>query len=349
MKKILFLTEREIKDFVSIKPYKRSKQVPLLAASSVALPLFVGLYFGNLQTALPAALGGLVAIYYSPGSAFPIRMIKMMVCSFGFILSYAIGLVFSFNPIVSSFVLGVWAVLIHWVNIYYKSKPPGSFFFIMLAAMGCYLPYDLDLIPIRIGMLTIGTMTTCILAFVFSGLTFKKSNEQHTLVIEKDRPVSPVESIIIGIFMFLAFFSGHFFKFENPVWIPISCLAIMQGVSKYHIWQRTYHRIIGTFLGVALCWLMLSFFQSPLYVCILIFVMQLLVEMFITRHYALAVLFLTPLTILLSELGNPELPDRDILIMTRMIDIVVGSVLGCIGGLLIYVDWKKLSQLKTNP
>ncbi len=33
--------------------------------------------------------------------------------------------------------------------------------------------------------------------------------------------------------------------FENPYWIPISCLAVMQGSSSRHIWLRAVQRIIG--------------------------------------------------------------------------------------------------------
>lgn len=271
-----------------------------------------------------------------------------MVCSFGLIASYGIGLIFSFNPVVSSLAVGILAVIVHWISIYYKSKPPGSFFFIMLAAMGCYLPYDLTLVPVRIGMLGIGTMGACILAFVFSWVTYRRNDSvvNYSLILEKKRVVSLVESCVIGVFMFIAFYSGHYFEFHNSVWIPISCLAVMQGVSRYHILQRSYHRIIGTVGGVGLCWVLLSVFQSPLSICMAIFVMQFLVEIFITRHYALAVFFITPLTILLAELGHPALADRDILVMARLIDIAAGSILGMLGGWLIYTNWLRYDVVK---
>ena len=50
----------------------------------------------------------------------------------------------------------------------------------------------------------------------------------------------------------------------------------------------------------------------------------------------LAVIFITPLTILLAEAGaNMQLPP-DVIIQARLIDIVVGSVIGVVGGVFLH-------------
>lgn len=46
-----------------------------------------------------------------------------------------------------------------------------------------------------------------------------------------------VESFIVGFFMFSSLLIGHLCEFSKPYWIPISCLAVMQGATTYHIWS----------------------------------------------------------------------------------------------------------------
>ena len=69
----------------------------------------------------------------------------------------------------------------------------------------------------------------------------------------------------------------------------------------YLVWQRSLQRILGTFLGLGPCWLLLGGSTSPVYLCICIMVLQLIVEMLVVRQYALAVIFITPLTIFLGS------------------------------------------------
>ncbi|WP_414629294.1 FUSC family protein [Neotamlana nanhaiensis] len=97
----------------------------------------------------------------------------------------------------------------------------------------------------------------------------------------------------------------------------MSCAALMQGASRYHIWQPTFQRILRTLLSLALCWLILSATNSIVILYILIIPLQLILEMLITRNYALAVIFITPLAIFLSEAANPIISNPNVSIMLR--------------------------------
>lgn len=58
--------------------------------------------------------------------------------------------------------------------------------------------------------------------------------------------------------------------------------------------------------------------------------------MLVVRHYALAVVFITPMTLFLAELGQGNRLDADLLIRTRLLDIVIGSLIGAVGGWLLH-------------
>src|SRR3546814_8722819 len=47
--------------------------------------------------------------------------------------------------------------------------------------------------------------------------------------------------------------------FEKAYWVPVSCLAVMQGVTLRASWSRNVHRIVGTVIGMGLTWLLLPF------------------------------------------------------------------------------------------
>jgi hypothetical protein len=44
---------------------------------------------------------------------------------FGMVLSFTVGIAFSFNPWISTVVVGAYATLVHWVVGHFKLKAPG--------------------------------------------------------------------------------------------------------------------------------------------------------------------------------------------------------------------------------
>lgn len=133
----------------------------------IPIPMLVGLYFGNLSYGLLGSTAGLV-ILYLPSTTIAHRMITMLACSFGFMISFAIGIIFSSDPYVSSLLLGILTFGVQWVSNYFKMKPLESFFFLMFATIASCMTFDLSSIPTRIGVVGMGAMLACILAFIYS-------------------------------------------------------------------------------------------------------------------------------------------------------------------------------------
>lgn len=257
-------------------------------------------------------------------------------------VSYTFGLLFSFNQLFSILALGVFTFIIHWISLYYKAAAPRSFFFILMASLAICQPFNLDTIPAKIGLVGLGTMFSCLLALLYLfSLSFKKGKNIDKKVVPVLR-VNPYanfwEAIILSLFIALSLAVGKFLKLDNPYWIPISCAAVMQGASVYNIWQRSFHRITGTFIGLGLCWIILATEPSLLVICIAIIVLQFIVEMLVTRQYALAVIFITPMTILMTEAANPLINSPETLIALRFWEITIGSILGSIGGWILHKE-----------
>lgn len=327
---------QEFKELYAIKPSVRSWHIPVLASLCVGMPLLIAYLSGNAHAGAISSLAGLV-ILYIPEASFTRRMITLMACAFGLIISFFAGLLFSYNPYVSCIFLGAYTFCVHWVTRYFKLKPPGNFFFIMLAAVGLCMPFEPELIPFKTGLATMGCIAACLLAFVYGFMVRTKNKEENeTIIVRKNLISGTAESAIFGVFIGISLAVAKFCALENPYWVPVSCLAVMQGVSTKHIWQRSLQRIIGTFLGLGLAYILLML-KLPIWgICLGIMLMQFVVEMLITRNYGLAVIFITSLTLLLAEFGSTLSRHPGELVAARFTDILLGSFVGAVGGYFVY-------------
>lgn len=325
-----------IKSLFEIRQTERLWHIPLLASLAAGIPLVVGLYFNRMNHGILASTAGLV-ILYLPSTDLANRMITMLACSFGLMVSFTVGIVFSFHPILSAVVLGALVFAVQWVSNFFRLKPPGSFFFLMIASIASTMPFNLQAIPTKVGIVGLGTMLACLLAFVYSlYITRHYSPQSISEAAKRSRFDNAFQSVITGIFMGSSLLVAHLLKLQNPYWVPISCLAVMQGISLEHIWSRSLQRILGTFVGLALTWVLLLQHPSALTICISIFVLQFIIEMLIVRNYGLAVIFITPLTLFLAEAGSAMSSDPNVLIPARFLDITIGSIIGALAGWFIH-------------
>ena len=217
----------------------------------------------------------------------------------------------------------------------------------MIASVAITMPHDLASVPHKIGLVGIGTMISCTLGLVYSLVTLKKSaSSQEIITVSKNPYANLVESLTFGFFVGLSLLMAYLLHLETPYWVPTSCAAVMQGVSVQHVWLRSAQRILGTFIGLVLSWLILLFQPSLLAICVSIILLQTLVEFLVVRNYAIAVIFITVLTIFLAESGTALSGHPGTLIEARFFDILTGSLVGAAGGWLLYNE--KLQALATR-
>lgn len=336
----------------SITKTTRKWHLPVVAGLTVGIPMIIGWYINNIEAGKLASLAGL-SILYIQSDKLEERMIFLMACCFGIMISYSIGLLFSFNQVIAPIALGLLSFGVHYsLHKLQLNKPPGNFFFIMLASTAICTPFHLSSIPTKIGYVAVGTMLTCGIGLVYSLLTLKKNTTTNTTASHKSNYTYTVESLTFAIFMCISLAVAFALKFENPYWIPISCLAVMQGSSSKHTWTRGVQRIIGTLIGLGITWLIAHTNPSPLFMVISITVLQIIVEYLVVRNYAIAVIFITILTIFLTESGGQLSQNTDKVFLARMFDILIGSIIGIIGGWVLYhekVHYYTTKQLKRIP
>lgn len=340
----------ELRQLIKVRKSRRSWQIPTLTASSVGVPLLISIYFNNISAGLIACLGGIVILYLPEKGSLTNKIVTILISAFGFMVSFAIGQFFSFSQLSSVLAFGIFSMIVHWVVLHYKTAPPRSFFFIFIAAISICQPFDLPEIPRKIGLLSLGLMyssfaTLAYLVYASSKLNWE-TQPQPQRILQRNKLANSWEAIIMGAFMAGSLLIGYLLKFDNPYWIPVSSAAVMQGASQYHIWQRTAQRIVGTLIGLALSWGLMELSHSIIVISIFIIGLQLIVEMLIVRNYALAVIFITPLAIFLSEAANPIFDTPNLLIFLRLQEIVIGSALGALGGWILHKEKIRYATIK---
>jgi len=330
------MIRRELRELVTIKPSDRPWELPFAVAMAAGLPMVLGAWFGAINHAALASIGAM-AIVYLPRTRLDHRMATLMAAAFAMIACYALGQASQLVPAARAPVITLVAVLVTMACRYYRVVPPAALFFVMAAAIGAYAPSDVADVPARLGMFALGCIGAVTIGFVYS---------THILRFRDPLPSTPppedllneviIDSLVIGLFVGLSLATAQLLALEKPYWVPVSCLAVIQGVTLRAVWHRQAHRIAGTVIGLGLTWLLVRYAADPWAIAIAVLVLTFCIETAIVRHYAFAAIFITPLTILLAEASMLGQADSSALIYARLVDTVIGSLFGLAGGIFLH-------------
>jgi Predicted membrane protein len=325
-----------IKPLTEIGAQKRPLGFVIVATLAVGLPVLIGAALDRFSASVLAGLGGLVILYMRQANFFR-RIAILKACSAGFALSFLFGTFTSFNPALSAFTLAVTAFLATLICRYFRVPPPGSFFFILVASVSRTLPYDVELIPMRTGVLLAGCVGAILLASIYALIQKKPSAPASPTADNRplDKTALVLDASVIALFVGGGYMLALSVGLDNPYWVPISTAAIMQGATFQAVWHRNVHRIVGTMIGMGVAWLIFSLSPGPWTLAVLIMSLSFLVELLVTRNYGLAVIFITPLTVILAD-ANYIGGDVHTLMTARLTDVVIGSLIGYTGGWVIH-------------
>jgi uncharacterized membrane protein YccC len=101
------------------------------------------------------------------------------------------------------------------------------------------------------------------------------------------------------------------------------------------MWHRNVHRIMGTVIGMGVAWWLFSWQPNYWHLAFCMLLFQFLIEMLIVKNYGAAVIFITPLTVIMAEFTRADMA-TEVLLQHRLIDISIGSVIGIVGGTIFH-------------
>jgi hypothetical protein len=330
--KLSQVMREELRQLTVVQPSDRVWQMPFAAALASGLPLLIGAYFDRMNYGMVSSIGGLVFLYL-PSTPLYHRMVLVMACSFGITACYALGIMNHFFPPLMMPMLVFIAILVTMVCRFYGLGPPGSLFFIMAASIGAYSPVEVLQLALMVGLVAMGSVLACLIAFFYS------------ICMLRLRPPKPVpslppptfdfvvfDSVVIGAFVGISLVIAQVLQLEKAYWVPVSCLAVIQGASLRAVWNKQLHRVLGTSIGLLAAWGMLLLPLDKWSISLVMMALTFVIEFSVVRHYAFAAVFITPLTILLAEAATLGQGSSSVLVYARFFDTVLGCLVGLVGG-----------------
>ncbi|WP_427018440.1 FUSC family protein [Pseudarthrobacter sp. P1] len=143
----------------------------------------------------------------------------------------------------------------------------------------------------------------------------------------------------VGVAGVVAVLSG----IGHPHWAMAAAAVPLAGADLPSSVHRGIHRIVGTFLGLLVVAVVLfpgplsplQYFpgREALVLAVVVVLCQFPTELFMVRHYGLAMVFFTPVILLMTQLAVPVDPVR--LVLERGLETVIGAVVGILAVVLI--------------
>ena len=358
------LIKGEIAHLFNVNKSQRPWHMPFVLAIAISFPVFVGVYFGALSSGIKASLGAMIILNLPLIGSLPQRLVTMMAWGFAMSLSFALGAIAQQLPWLRLpvFTLIAFAVIIF--GRYYRQPPPAGLFIMMAGAIALFIPIPLTQVLSATGLVMFGSIFSVFMALLYSLLliaTQPRQNRKPALSYSYE-PDTLSESIIVTAFVSLTLLIAVLLQMSNPYWAAVSCFIIIQGIHLRTIWIKQFHRLLGTLIGIGLAGWMLSWGLSGWQVAGAILVMMVSIESLIDRHYGLAVIFITPLTIFIAEYGSGIALTKQVyqqVMHARLLDTALGCLLGLTGGVVMHstklrlplqkLEKRLLARFGSNP
>ncbi|MBM7801970.1 putative membrane protein YccC [Curtobacterium luteum] len=110
----------------------------------------------------------------------------------------------------------------------------------------------------------------------------------------------------------------------HPYWAVIAVVSTLPALRQRHTLRRAWQRVVGTVGGTVVAVGILLLEPGVWWIVVIAVVGQFFAEIFVARHYAVTLLFLTPLALAVSWLSLPEAPQ--LLALDRIVQTVLGAV-----------------------
>jgi hypothetical protein len=110
----------------------------------------------------------------------------------------------------------------------------------------------------------------------------------------------------------------------HPWWAMVAAAAPLSVRGRDHQALRAAHRIAGTTVGLLTAAPLLLLDLDPVPLVLVVVALQIVTELCVGRNYGLALLFITPMALLMGQLGTSQ-SARDLL-LDRGVETVIGAL-----------------------
>lgn len=300
----------------------------IILTISILIILLIGYFSNNYSIPSISSIGLFTLFYYRN---IPSRSLMKFLGTIGItlLLSFILGLLSTISPWFSPIVVGIVAFISRLLTRLYDIHKPGALFYVMVCAMGVNLSLPLSRLFEISCFFALGIFLSLIGGYTIKRLDRRKevSYLDKTLAEAfKQDAIALIDAIFYSIALFLTVYISHALELDKPYWVTIACASILLVENLEAMKQRHIQYLLGTSLGLILSLFLLQFNISGLSLILMISCLYGLSQYYVVRNYAIANIFINPMTILLSTLITKT--DSMILVELRFIGIILGSFIG---------------------
>ena len=314
---------------IRIGPHRGDHRVAARAALSVGVPLLVLLLIGRLDLSVYASFGAFAALY---GRLDPPRTrVRMQATAGGvLVLSMLLGTLLSAlsaPPLASVVVVALLAAAVTLFAYRAQWHPPGALFTVFAAGACASFPAT----AMTFGLvLLVGVSSVLWSLLVTTAFVLARRGSWR----RPKRTFPPIGAVAwemtatVGVAALLAGVAGVLLIGTHWYWAMVGAVAAVGGAHVTARLIRGTQRLVGTLVGVLIAAGLLALQLPPWAILVVAVAMQVGAELFVGRNYGIAMVFITPLALLMVSLASPATPDM--LLRDRVLETVIGVAVGTI-------------------
>lgn len=331
----------------NVPPVSNDHLAAFRVALSVAMPALVLLALGRPDLIIYAVFGALTGMY-GRAESHQLRLKHQAQAAAVLLAGVSVGTFLSVSHIHSWGLVVVEALLAGVGSLFsdkVRLKPNGPFFGILALGACASVPAA---IPLFAAVMICAASAAFSMVVGFAGWfrhrTWEPGATRNIPVFgAKLRQAAGVHAARYVLAVGAAGACGVLTGSGHPHWAMAAAAVPLAGADMPSRLHRGIHRIVGTFLGLAIVAVVLfpgplsplQYFpgQTTLILALLVIGFQFPTELFMARHYGWAMVFFTPVILLMTQLAAPA--DPGVLVLERAVETFVGAVIGIAVAVLI--------------
>lgn len=223
----------------------------------------------------------------------------------------------------------VWAAVGAAASDRFAWRPPGPLFLVFAAATCASVPIAPERVPAAIGVCLATAGLAVALAVLEVAIEVRRGADVPDAAPPGPRP--PVgrrrlQAARCAVAVAVAGAAMTATGWAHPYWAMVAAVAPLTAFTLRQQLARGVHRVAGTVAGVVVAGGLLLLPLSTLGTILVVALLQALTELVVTRHYGVALVLITPLALLVTQLAHPE-PVGELL-ASRTVETLAGAAVG---------------------
>ncbi len=310
----------------------------LQAAAGIGVPIALMTLLGQPALGYIAASGAFTVLFVGSAPVVDRARILPLVAA-GLVLSATLGVLVARNPWLVSAGVVIVAIGSAALAFGFRLGPPGPLFFILVFGLSAHVIVVSSITPVvYVAALAAGCVFSYLVAL--APLLLPRARATTPRPLRELLPGPSFEGgarvlvLRVALVSVLGILLGLAIDPARAYWIVGSAVAVIGvAAARRAAFERGLHRMLGTVVGAGLYALLALLHPSGLWLALLLAALQFTIELVVVRHYALALVFITPLVLLLTGAATGEIGAMDVA-WERIVDTVVGAALGAASGVL---------------